>query len=140
MYRAVLSADMTSTTTHTQSSALRAPRRAVLIDFDWHDSDLMPSLLKQPGLAVRLVAGERPDEAGMRVAEMCGLPRTVDLADLTREIFDLALVSERSPRRTQVEGLLLALGTPSQTPQTYLDGDSFPTDDAPGIEVPLALH
>lgn len=115
-------------------------RRAVLIDFDWQDSDLIPALIRQPGLAVRLVAGERSDEAGIRIAELCGLPRTVDLADLTREIFDVALVSERSPRRTQVEGLLLALGTPSLTPQSFLDGLPLRGDDVPAIEAPLALH
>ena len=118
----------------------QSSRRAVLIDFDWQDSDLIPALLRQPGLAVRLVAGERNDEAGLRVAELCGLPRTVDLADLTREIFDVALVSERSPRRTQVEGLLLALGTPSSTPQSYLDGLPPAEQETPGIEAPLALH
>jgi hypothetical protein len=115
-------------------------RRAVLIDFDWQDSDLIPALIRQPGLAVRLVAGERPDEAGLRIAELCGLPRTVDLADLTREIFDVALVSERSPRRTQVEGLLLALGTPSLTPQSFLDGLPLPSSGDTAIEAPLALH
>lgn len=123
-------------TTHLSAPA---SRRAVLIDFDWQDSDLIPALIREPSLAVRLVAGERPDEAGLRVAELCGLPRTVDLADLTREIFDLALVSERSPRRTQVEGLLLALGTPSLTPQSFLEGR--PADPGPpAIEAPLALH
>ena len=115
-------------------------RRAVLIDFDWQDSDLIPALIRQPGLAVRLVVGERPDEAGLRIAELCGLPRTVDLADLTREIFDVALVSERSPRRTQVEGLLLALGTPSLTPQSFLDGLPLPASETTAIEAPLALH
>lgn len=117
-----------------------AERRAVLIDFDWQDSDLIPTLIRQPGLAVRLVAGERSDEAGLRVAELCGLPRTVDLADLTREIFDVALVSERSPRRTQVEGLLLALGTPSLTPQSFLAGLPLPDATDTTIEAPLALH
>jgi hypothetical protein len=125
---------------HAGFAGSQASRRAVLIDFDWQDSDLIPALLRQPGLAVRLVAGERNDEAGLRVAELCGLPRTVDLADLTREIFDVALVSERSPRRTQVEGLLLALGTPSSTPQSYLDGLPIVDQDTPAIEAPLALH
>lgn len=114
-------------------------RRIVLIDFDWHDADLIPELLKQPGLSVRLVAGERTGDAGVRVAELCGLPRTCDLADLTREIFDLALVGERSSRRTQLESLLLALGTPCQTPQSLLRGQGGP-EPAPGIEAPLALH
>jgi hypothetical protein len=114
--------------------------RAVLVDFDWEDADLLPALLRQPGLSVRLVAGERNDDAGLRVAELCGLPRTVDLADLTREIFDLALVGERSPRRTQVEGLLLALGTPCATPRAWLEGSAPPEQDRPAIEAPLALH
>ncbi len=115
------------------------PRRLVLVDFDWEDADLLPRLIHSPGAAVRLVAGERSDDAGVRLADLCGLPRTTDLADLTREIFDLALVSERSPRRTQIEGLLLALGTPSQSPQAFLDG--VRSDDAgPALEAPLALH
>jgi len=115
-------------------------RRLVLVDFDWQDADIMPELLQQPGVSVRLVAGERPDNAGVRLAEVCGLPRTVDLADLTREIFDLALVSERSPRRTQIEGLLLALGTPSVSPQSFLTGDGTTADTIPAVEAPLELH
>lgn len=115
-------------------------RRAVLIDFDWQDSDLVPALLRQPGLTVRLVAADRADSPGLRVAELCDLPRTVDLADLTREIFDVALVSERSTRRTQVEGLLLALGTPSLTPESFLAGQPVPVEDGPAIEASLALH
>ncbi|MBI1797004.1 MAG: hypothetical protein HYR74_08120 [Candidatus Eisenbacteria bacterium] len=89
---------------------------------------------------MRLVAGSRHDDAGIRLAELCGLPRSVDLADLTREIFDLALVSERSPRRTQVEGLLLALGTPSVTPQAFLSGEGGHLPAVPAVEAPLALH
>jgi hypothetical protein len=115
-------------------------RRLVLIDFDWVDADLLPELLRQPDISVRLVAGERNDDAGLRVAELCGLPRTVDLADLTREIFDLALVGERSLRRTQVEGLLQALGTPCASPQAYLDGASDGIQCGPAIEAPLAVH
>jgi len=93
-------------TNPTAVSASGADRRLLLVDFDWQDADLMPELLQHPGVSVRLVAGAQFDDAGIRLAELCGLPRTVDLADLTREIFDLALVSERSPRRTQIEGLL----------------------------------
>ena len=127
-----------ATLTHTITQG--AQRRVVLIDFDWHDTDLLPKLLRQPGLAVRLVAGERSEEAGLRMAELCGLPRTLDLADLTREIFDLALVGERSPRRTQIEGLLLALGTPCQSPQSFLEDRGTSPEVTPAIEAPLALH
>ncbi|MBP8136994.1 MAG: hypothetical protein KAY61_02220 [Candidatus Eisenbacteria bacterium] len=116
------------------------PRRVVLIDFDWQDADLLPELLKRPGISVRLVAGERVHDPGVRVAELCGLPRTLDLADLTREIFDLAIVGERSSRRTQLESLLLALGTPCQTPQEFMQGASDASDESPAIEAPLALH
>lgn len=116
------------------------PRRLVLVDFDWSDADLLPRLLRHPGATVRLVAGAGSEEAGMRLAELCGLPRTLDIADLTREIFDVALVSERSPRRTQIEGLLLALGTPSLSPQAFLDGNGVAEADAPAVEAPMALH
>ncbi|MEO5618681.1 MAG: hypothetical protein ABIS67_13020 [Candidatus Eisenbacteria bacterium] len=115
-------------------------RRIVLVDFDWEDADLVPALLRHPQVAVRLVAGAHHEQPGMRLAEICGLPRTVDLADLTREIFDVALVSERSPRRTQIESLLLALGTPSQSPEEFLRDQPEAPDATPGIEAPLALH
>ncbi|HTR97577.1 MAG TPA: hypothetical protein VMH61_06700 [Candidatus Acidoferrales bacterium] len=116
-------------------------RRVVLIDFDWQDADLMPQLLRRPGVSVRLVAGEDGQDAGVRVAELCGLPRTLDLADLTREIFDLALIGERSSRRTQLESLLLALGTPCQTPGEFLRGHAEAVPSMlPTIEAPLALH
>lgn len=121
-------------------SAVAPPRRVVLVDFDWQDADLFPDLFRHPDVAVRLVAGERAQDAGLRVAEMCGLPRTMDLADLTREIFDLALVSERSSRRTQLESLLLALGTPCQTPQDFLRVPPGAPDPRPTIEAPLTLH
>jgi hypothetical protein len=115
-------------------------RRLVLVDFDWDDADLVPELLHKPGIAVRLVAGERAEDPGVQLAEMCGLPRTLDLADLTREIFDLALVSERSPRRSHVEGLLQAMGTPSQTPQDFVaevpDVSGYTLD----METALRLH
>ncbi len=117
-----------------------SPRRLVLVDFDWSDADLLPQLLRHPSATVRLVAGAAAEEAGMRLAELCGLPRTLDIADLTREIFDVALVSERSPRRTQIEGLLLALGTPSLSPQAFLDGNGAVDAELPAVEAPIALH
>jgi len=125
--------------TSTAPSLTETRRRVVLVDFDWEDADLIPELLAQPGISVRLVAGSNSEDAGVRLAELCGLPRTIDLADLTREIFDLALVSERSPRRTQIEGLLLALGTPSVTPQSFVANEVAP-DTTPAVEAPLELH
>jgi hypothetical protein len=116
------------------------PRRVVLVDFDWRDADLLPELLARPGLAVRLVAGESLDDAGVKMAELCELPRTTDLADLTREIFDLAVLSERSSRRTQVEGLLLALGTPCVSPDGLLRGPDLAQASVPAVEAPLAVH
>jgi len=116
------------------------PKRVVLVDFDWGDADLMPELLRRPGVAVRLVAGNHAQDPGLRVAEMCGLPRTLDLADLTREIFDMALVGESSSRRSQLESLLLALGTPCLTPQEFLRGKPGEPPPPPAIEAPLALH
>ena len=100
--------------------AAAAPRRLLLIDFDWPDADWLPEIFRSPGASVRLVAGDGPHDPGVRLAEVCGLPRTLDLADLTREIFDVALVGERSSRRTQLESLLVALGTPCLTPEEYL--------------------
>jgi hypothetical protein len=73
------------------------------------------------------------------MAEMCGLPRTVDLADLTREIFDVALVGERSSRRTQLESLLVALGTPCLTPEEFLRGTTR-GGSRPSVEAPLTVH
>jgi hypothetical protein len=128
--------------TMTTPSAVQpgAARRVVLIDFDWQDADLLPVLVKRPELSIRLVAGSKDDDPGLRVAELCGLPRTIDLGDLTREIFDLALVSERSARRTQVEGLLSVLGTPCVTPESFLNGHESQDAGPPAIEAPMVLH
>src|SRR5262252_6369504 len=120
--------------------AVPSPRRLLLIDFDWRDADWLPDLFRSPGISVRLVAGDGPQDPGVRMAELCGLPRTVDLADLTREIFDLALVGERSSRRTQLESLLVALGTPCMTPEEYLRGPARGDASRPGVEASLALH
>ena len=122
-------------------TAAPATRRLLLIDLDWQDADRLPEILRQPGVSVRLVAGDGPQNPGIRMADLCELPRTLDLADLTREIFDLALVGERSSRRTQLESLLVALGTPCTTPAEYLHG--IPADgvsSAPGVDAPLAMH
>ena len=99
-------------------------RRVVLVDLDARDADLLPRLLRRPDLSVRLVAGRAEDDLAVRLAALCELPATVELGDLTREIFDLALVGERSPRRTQVEGLLHALGTPCTSPRAFLEHDN----------------
>src|SRR5262245_28595168 len=109
-----------------------ARRRMVLIDFDWQDADLLPRLLQRPGVSVRLVAGERTEDAGLRMAEVCGLPRTLDLADLTREIFDMALVSDRSVRRARVQSLLEALRTPCLSPQEFLEREEARAEPTPG--------
>jgi hypothetical protein len=130
-----LPVSLSATTSHESS-----PRRVVLVDFDWRDADLLPELLARPGLSVRLVAGQGSDGAGLKMAELCELPSTTDLADLTREIFDLAVVSERSPRRTQIEGLLLALGTPCVSPESLVRGADLTHAHTPAVEAPLALH
>jgi hypothetical protein len=113
-----------------------SPRRLVLIDFDWHDADLLPALLRMRGVSIRLVTGSTSEDAGVRVAALCGLRRSVEVADLTREIFDLALVGERSPRRPQLERLLRALGTPIESPMAFArNGDAMerrgPDETAP---------
>ena len=124
------------------SSSIAKPeelRRLVLVDFDWEDADLVPELMHKPGVSVRLVAGQREEDPGVQLAEMCGLPRTLDLADLTREIFDLALVSGKSPRRSHVEGLLQAMGTPSQTPQDFV-AEAVPDVSSHTFDMEMALR
>jgi hypothetical protein len=126
--------------TLSQDPAVPSVRRLLLIDFDWRDADWLPELFRSPGASVRLVVGDGPQDPGVRMAEMCDLPRTLDLADLTREIFDLALVGEHSSRRTQLESLLVALGTPCMTPEQYLRGPAATDTSIPGVDAPLALH
>ena len=123
-----------------------APRRVVLIDLDWQEADLVTELLRHSEYHVRLVAGDSAGNAGVRVAELCGVPRTLELADLTREIFDLALVGERSGRRPQLERLLTALGTPVASPRGFgegrrageeQNGHPTPAPQAPVVSVDL---
>ena len=121
-----------------------SPRRIVLIDFDWQDADHLPGLLRMPGVAIRLVAGASPEDAGVRVAALCGLPRSVELADLTREIFDVALVGERSARREQLDRLLRALGTPIESPRQFVQNGNREDrregqTDAPGAEAAVSI-
>lgn len=104
------------------------PRRVVLVDFDWRDADLVPELLRQPTITIGLVAGEGPDDPGVRLAELCGVPHTIELSDLTREIFDLALIGENSGRRSQLERVLAALGTPVETARGWLAPKTVPAD------------
>ncbi len=115
-------------------------RRVLLVDLDWRDADLLSELFQRPGVSVRLVVGDGPQDPGLRMAELCGLPRSLDLADLTREIFDVALVGERSSRRTQLESLLVALGTPCTTPEAFLRGVAGEDAGTPAVDAPLALH
>src|SRR5512145_1061124 len=105
---------------HTHDPAAPIGQKLLLVDFDWRDADLLPELFLRADVSVRLVVGNSPQDPGWKVAEVCGLPRTLDLADLTREIFDLALVGERSSRRARVQSLLEALRTPCLTPREFL--------------------
>jgi hypothetical protein len=123
-----------------QGAAPPIERRLLLADLDWRDADLLTELFRQPGVSIRLVVGHGPQDPGVRMAEMIGLPRSLDLADLTREIFDVALVGERSSRRTQLESLLLALGTPCLTPEEFLHGSGTTEESRPGVDAPLGVH
>src|SRR2546426_1374306 len=116
-----------------------SPRRLVLIDFDWHDADLLLGLLREPGLSIRLVAGNGPEDPGVRIAVLCGLARTLELADLTREIFDVALVGEHSRRREPLDRLLRLLGTDVASPQAFVrqrGAERRVPDAAPGAATP----
>src|SRR5262249_40260656 len=47
---------------------------------------------------------------------------------------------ERSSRRTQLESLLVALGTPCMTPEEFLRGPAAGDASRPGVEASLAIH
>src|SRR2546427_10270593 len=96
-----------------------SPRRIVLIDFDWQDADLLPELLRHPGVDVRLVAGPSADDPGVRVAGLCGVPRALELAGLARERVHLALLGERGSRRGLVAGVVQALDLPPGSPRGF---------------------
>jgi hypothetical protein len=112
------------------------PRHLVLIDFDWQDADLLPALQRTPDATIRLVVGRQAGDPGVRTAALCGLRRTHELAELTREIFDVALLGSRSPRREPLERLLRVLGTHVESPQ----GFALPPAGPPGVAAtPVAL-
>jgi hypothetical protein len=98
----------------------QTPLRVVLIDFDWHDAETMLRLVARPEIEIRLVLGPANDSPAFRLAELGKLPRSTDLGDLTREMFDLALISDHSPRSAHVEAILTVLGTPSRSPERFL--------------------
>ena len=85
------------------SSAIHPPPATVadsLVDFDWQDADLVPQLLRHPGVSVRLFARARIADPGVKTRRSCGLPRNVDLADLTARS-STGGRQRASPRRTQ---------------------------------------
>ena len=99
-----------------------APRRVALVDLDWREADVMLDLLRAPDLTVALVLGASARDPGPRLAELLGLPRAHEPADLAREILDLALVGSGSPRRDRIERLLAALGTEVLSPAEFARG------------------
>ncbi len=110
------------------------PRRVALIDFSWSDLDVVPDLLHTPGVSVSLVAGVSEHDAGVRFARMCGLRPSTDLEDLAREIVDVALIGDASPRRDALARLLQALGTRIESPAAFAARATGRVDPAGGSD------
>jgi hypothetical protein len=87
------------------------PRRMALVDLGWDDADAILRGMGREDLEVRLVLGTGLDEPGVRVARLLGVPHSTDLVDLTRELFDVAVIGASSPRRAALERLIGSLGT-----------------------------
>jgi hypothetical protein len=83
----------------------------VLVDLGWEDADAILREMGREDVEVRLVLGAGPDDPGVRVAGLLGVPHSTDLVDLTRELFDVAVIGAASPRRAALERLLASLGT-----------------------------
>ncbi len=87
-----------------------APRRIALIDLGERESDLLPALLERAECTIELAVAERAEEPWLRTLADRGVPWTTDLAEITRHVFDEALVGAASPRRDRVETLMRAIG------------------------------
>jgi hypothetical protein len=108
--------------THEPVPPASAVRRVVLIDPSETEAGAIPAVTAMPGVHLCLVACDHPAAPGVRAAERAGVRVTLDLADLTRDVYDVALLGEHSPRRARLLGLMRALGTPVTTPHEFTDG------------------
>ncbi len=97
-----------------------SPSRVVLVDLDWADADLLPELLRQARVQVRKVAGRSTRDPGMRLAELCGVPRTLELEDLARDSFDVAVVGSASSRRQRIDELVGRAGATLLEPRQWV--------------------
>jgi hypothetical protein len=89
-------------------------RQVLLIDLEMEDLDVVVALLRDPTVRIRRVAGRVGSvggDAGLRAARLWGLPTCADVVDLTREIYDVAVIGSRSPRGAQLEQLMRTLET-----------------------------
>jgi hypothetical protein len=87
------------------------------------DAFLVSELMMRPGVSVRLVAVPPESTIGTGAEQLLGIPLTRDLGDLTRQIFDLALMGSSSSRRTEIERVLAISGTPVLPLESFLAGE-----------------
>lgn len=113
-----------------------ARRRAVLVDFDWQDAEALVRLRAEATLTIRLVLGPAGESPSMKLAALSDLPRSSDVDMVTPAKYDIAIVSERSPRRREMEALFASLGIQARTPAQVLDAGS--RGPVAGVVVPSA--
>lgn len=106
-----------------QTKPSPAVRRVVLVDLSPEDSSLVAQLLRLPGISVRLVAVPPESSVGIGAEVLAGVPFTRDLRDLTRQVFDLALMGSSSSRRAEIERILAINGTPLLPLEAFLAGE-----------------
>lgn len=100
----------------------------VLIDFGAEDLEFLPRLFARPDFSVRLVLDRGANPATDGIAAACGANLSRDIADITRQVFDLALLGSRAARGVELEFLLGAMGTPVRYVTEFLEEEG---DEAP---------
>jgi hypothetical protein len=88
-----------------------ALRRLALIDLGEREAAAIASIAERADFSVQLAVGERAGDPWLQALAGRGIAATTEIAELTRHVFDVAVVGEASPRRERMITLMRAMGT-----------------------------